>query len=402
MYTVLFKNGTLDINVQTDIQHDVDIIVTIPSLLESGSTFTRTIPLAYGGVIPQIGSISVDLSGMPLDLTQGNTTFNEFDIQTTVNVTGNGNPLTGVESCTADLAFSSLEFQNATGYFGQQAVGIDNDSILIKIFENSTSGFFQLVDPKVRFTVQNSFGFPIEINLANLESIDINSGTTYPLTGYPNPLNVIAPSVMGQSATTVLELNTTNTTNINTLITPTPRYFYFEATGTSNPAGNIGANFITDTSTFVVDAELELPLEGYAYGFTFTDTIAFAFSENTENIESLMIRLNIDNGFPVELLSQVTLLDSNNVVLFDLLAAPENVIESGLIDANGRVIQNTIKITDFILDDIEIGQMAEVNSIVVSAVAQSLDGTNGTVVKFYDDYTLDVKVGMQVQGKVNF
>jgi hypothetical protein len=401
MYTVLFKDGDLTINVQTDVQHDVDITITIPALLESGNVFTRTIPLAFGGLIPQVASINVDLTGMSLDLTQGNTTFNEFDIQTTVTITGTGNPVTGIESCTADLTFSSLAFQNATGYFGQQSVGVDNDSILIKIFENSSSGFFQLVDPRVRFTVQNSFGFPLEIDFANLQSIDVNTGTSYPLTGYPNPLSIPSPLSMGQTTTTVLELNSSNTTNISTVITPTPKYFYFEANGTSNPLGNIGANFITDTSTFKVDAELELPLEGYAYGFSFSDTIDFTFSENIDNIESLMIRLNVDNGFPVELLSQVTLLDSNGVPLFNLLNAPENVVESALVDGNGRVSQNIVKITDFILTETEIEQMPEVRSILVTAVAKSLNGNNGLIVKIYDDYFINVKVGMQVQGKFN-
>ncbi len=405
MYTVLFKNGNLSINVQTNIQHDVDITITIPSLLESGSAFTRTIPLTYAGVIPQVAAISVNLSGMPLDLTQGNITFNEFDIQTTVAVAGNGNPLTGNESCAAELIFSSLKFQNATGYFGQQSIGIGNDSILIKLFQNSTEGFFQLIDPKVRFTVENSFGFPLEINLANLQSINVNTGANLPLTGYPNPLAIPSPSSMGLSTTTVLELNSSNTTNITDIVTPTPKYLYFEASGTSNPLGNVTTNFITDTSRFTVDAELELPLEGYAYGFTFSDTIPFTFSEtieNIENIESLMIRINVDNGFPVELLSQVIFLDSNNVTLFDLMDAPENVIESALIDANGRVNQNTLKITDININETKIEQISEARYIVVNAVSQSLDGNNGTVVEFYDDYKLNVKIGMQVQGKLNF
>jgi hypothetical protein len=146
---------------------------------------------------------------------------------------------------------------------------------------------------------------------------------------------------------------------------------------------------------------LELPLEGYAYGFSFSDTIDFTFSENIDNIESLMIRLNVDNGFPVELLSQVTLLDSNGVPLFNLLNAPENVVESALVDGNGRVSQNIVKITDFILTETEIEQMPEVRSILVTAVAKSLNGNNGLIVKIYDDYFINVKVGMQVQGKFN-
>lgn len=402
LYTMNFKTGTLDLSVTTTLQHDIDVTITIPELTDGGTLVSRTINMPYGGTIPHTGSVSIDLTNLDIDFTKSNTTFNELDIETSVTVSGTGNPVTGAENVSINMDFSSISFNNATGYFGQQNVGVDNDSILVKIFENSTNGFFQLTDPKVRFTVENSFGFPVEIDFFDLRSIDVNTNSSFPLSGYPNPLQVTAPSAIGQSATTVLELNTGNTTNIQSVVTPTPKYFYFEANGTSNPQGNIATNFVTDSSRFRVSGELELPLEGFAYGFYVTDTAEFSFSESVDEVESIMIRVNIDNGFPVEMTGEVKILDSLNNVLLDIFPTPAVVIEPAPVDANGRVTEKSNKITDILLEGNDIQLFTQAAKIVIAANSESLDGTDGKIVKVFDDYNLDIKVGMQVQGALEF
>lgn len=404
LYTATLKGGQLDLGLSTTLMHDVDVTVTIPGLLEAGSTvFTRTVTLTYTGSVPHTGSLQADLTGAFFDFTSstGPSSFNEFDIVTDVTISGTGNAVSGSESIDTQLDFASLEFEKCTGYFGQQSIAVDNDSILLKIFDSDPDGYFELIDPKIRFSVTNEMGFPAEINLSNLQTIDASNGNTFVLSGYPTQISIPAPSAIGLATLTVLELNQQNTTNLANVITPTPKWFYFEGTGISNPGGNLGVNFLVDTSVLRVDAEVEMPLEGFAYGFTITDTVEFSFSENVEYIESLMFRINVDNGFPVELLGQAAILDSNRNVLFTLLDAPENIIESAPIDASGRVTESSQKITDIYLDENQIAQMQDAAFIVVGGISQSLNGTSGEIVKIFEDYVIDLRVGMQVQGSVN-
>ncbi|CAG5085495.1 hypothetical protein [Parvicella tangerina] len=402
LYTSQFKSGNLSIGLSTDLQHDVDVTISIPDLLEGGVTpFSRTITMTYSGSVPQTGSELVDLSGAIMDFTNGGGSFNEFDIQTDVTISGTGQPVTGTESVDVQFDFTALEFEKCTGYFGQQSIAVDNDSILLKIFDNDPDGYFELVDPRVRFTVTNEMGFPAEISLSNLETIDASTGTAFVLGGYPSTLDVAAPTAMGDYTTTVLQLDQTNTTNITTVITPTPKWFYFEGSGTSNPNGNVGTNFLIDTSVLRIDAEVEMPMEGFAYGFTVSDTIEFSFSEEVEYIESLMFRINVDNGFPVELLGQAAVLDSNKNVLFTLWDAPENIIASAPVDGNGRVTESFQKITDIYLDQDQINQIGNAAYLVIGGDAQSLSGPSGEIVKLFEDYVIDLRVGMQVQGKFN-
>ncbi len=402
LYTTTFKQGTMNINITTDLAHDVDVTITIPDLLEGGVTpFTRTITLSYSGSVPQSGNQSVDLTAAMMDFTNGGSSFNEFDIQTDVTISGTGQPITGTESVDVQFDFVGLEFEKCTGYFGQQSIAVGNDSILLKIFDNEPDGYFELLDPRVRFTVTNEFGIPSEISLANLMTIEQSTGNTFVLGGYPSTIDVSAPSSMGQSTTTILELNQGNTTNMATVITPTPQWFYFEGNATSNPDGNIGTNFLVDTSVLRVDVEVEMPMEGFAYGFSVSDTIEFSFSEDVNYIESLMFRINVDNGFPVELLGEAAVLDSNKNVLFYLWDSPENVIESAPVDANGRVTESFQKITDVYLGESEIAQMSDAAYLVIGGVAQSLEGPSGQIVKLFEDYVIDLKVGMQVQGSID-
>ncbi len=401
IHTVDFSNGTLNLTVTTNLQHDITAVLTFPDLKLNNVPISRTINLTYTGGIPQTGSTSIDLTNVVGDFTLGNTTVNTFKVNCQTTITGTGQPVVGNENIQIDFNLSNLAFENVQGYFGQQNLGISNDTILMKIFETASTGYFELVNPKVKFIVENSFGFPSRINFSEIKTINVATGQEFPLSGFPNVFDVNAPAIMGQTATSTLELNTTNTPNLSTVITPVPKYFYFAATAQSNPSGQTAnLNFIEADSKFKVRTEVELPLEGLAYGFELKDTVPFNFNEDVSVIESVMFRINVDNGFPVDFRTQLVFLDQNYSPLFTIFNTPEAVVQSALVDNGGKVNQNTLKITDATLNTLQISQLNQVKYVLINGVAQTLDGTNGQIVKFYDSYKLGLKLGMQIQGKV--
>ena len=401
IHTVDFSNGTLNLALSTSLKHDVTVVLTFPDLKLNNIPISRTINLTYTGGIPQTGSTSIDLTNVIGDFTLGNTTVNTFKVNCQTTITGTGQSIVGNENIQIDYNLSNLAFENARGYFGQQNLGISNDTILMRIFETVSTGYFELINPKVKFIVDNSFGFPARINLSEIKTINVVTGQEFPLTSFPNVFDVNAPAVMGQTTTSTLELNTTNAPNLATVITPVPKYFYFAASAQSNPLGQTAnLNFIEADSKFTVRTEVELPLEGLAYGFELRDTVPFNFNEDVSMIESLMFRINVDNGFPVEFKTQLVFLDQNYSPVFTIFNTPEAVVESALVDNGGKVNQNTLKITDAHLSTLQISLLNQVKYVLLNGVAQSLDGTNGQIVKFYDSYRLGLKLGMQIQGNV--
>lgn len=401
IHTVDFRNGTLNLALSTSLPHDVTVVLTFPDLKFNNVPVSRTINLTYTGGIPQTSSSSIDLTNVIGDFTLGNTTVNTFKVNCQTTITGTGQPVVGNENIQIDFNLSNLAFENVRGYFGQQNLGISNDTILMRIFETASTGYFELINPKVKFIVDNSFGFPARINFSEIKTINVATGQEFALTSFPNVFDVNAPAAMGQTTTSTLELNTTNTPNLATVITPVPKYFYFAASAQSNPNGQTAdLNFIEADSKFKVRTEVELPLEGLAYGFELKDTVTFKFNEDVSVIESVMFRINVDNGFPADFKTQLLFLDQNYSPLFTIFNTPEAVIQAALVDNGGKVNQNTIKITDATLSPAQISQLNEVKYVLINGVAQSLDGTNGQIVKFYDSYKLGLKLGMQIQGKV--
>lgn len=401
IHQVNIKSGVLNLNVSTSLAHSITAVITFPDLKINGTPVTTTVNLNYTGTVPHTGTATVNLTNALADFTLGNTTFNKMNASIVTTVTGSGEPITGTENVTVGFGFNNIKFRNATGYFGQNSLGVPGDTVLLKLFQNSANGYFELVNPKIRFMADNSFGFPIRVNLSNLKTINVSNATQYPLTGYPSVFNIASASSMSQSTTSQLELNTTNTGNLSTVVSSVPKYFVFSANAQANPAGNIPPlNFITDSSKLKIRTEVELPMEGSAYGFELKDTVDFNFNEDVSQLEKVMFRLNVDNGFPVDLKSQIIFLDQNYLPVFVVFNTPESVVQAALVNSTGRVNQRTKKITDIHLNASQIALLPNVKYLLINSIAQTLNGPSGQVVKLYDDYTINVKLGLQVQGKV--
>ncbi|MFK8038581.1 MAG: hypothetical protein AB8B74_09855 [Crocinitomicaceae bacterium] len=400
-HTVVFKSGTIALEFTSDLKHDITITISFPYLLKNGIPLSATLTGNYtAGPITISGSI--DLTDVTGSFTNAGSTVNTLVMDLHTSIDGTGEEIDGSETIVMDAAVTNPTYRNATGYFGQQDLGNYADSILIKIFNTSTQGYFELVNPKVKLEMINSFGFPVEIVLSNLKSINVNTGTELPLTGFANPIEIGSPTILGESKTTVLELNNTNTTNISSVISPAPKYFYFEVAGTANPLGpGSNLNFVQDTSRFKINAELELPLEGFGYGFEVTDTVEFSFNEDASQIESIGFRLIVNNGFPVNLDANITFVDENYQPLFSLTDDFDLVVASGEINTSGEVVSRTQKITDLVADEAEIGLLKNAKHILLNAKMETTNGTNNEVIKVLDYYRIGLQLGMKVKLNIN-
>ncbi|MFK8045655.1 MAG: hypothetical protein AB8B72_09175 [Crocinitomicaceae bacterium] len=400
-HTVNFKGGSVEVNFTSDLKHDINITVSFPYMIKNGNPLTATLQGVYS-TGPVVASATIDLTDVTGNFTDAGSTVNTVVMSVRTEVNGTGEEVNGSESIVLDAVVINPAYRNATGYFGQQSLGSYSDSVLIKIFSTATNGYFELTNPKVRLELINSFGFPVEVALNNLKSINLNTGTTLPLSGYPSPVNILAPTILGDSKTTVIELNNTNTTNISSIISPSPKYFYFEAEGTANPSGpGANLNFIQDTSRFKINAELELPMEGFAYGFYVQDTVEFGFQEDISQIESVSFRLKVDNGFPIDIDADIVFVDENYQPLFSLTDGFKLVVASGTTNTNGEVVSITEKITDFSANSSQLPLLEQAKHVIIKANMETLNGTENEVIKILDSYTIAVRLGMNVKLNIN-
>jgi hypothetical protein len=400
---VFLHSGKLNFKVSTELKHDVIFNISLPDITKNGTPVTQQIQANYTGNSPHDAFASIDLSGHKLDLTAGgNATKNRLRVDITTTINGIGNPVSGNETSSINFGFKEMTIDKAIGYFGQQSIISESDSIVLKIFENSTTGTIQLTNPKLKFKVVNSFGIPVQMNITNLKSINTNTGVTTPLiSDVLNNITINAPSIPGDSSLTNLTLNQSNTTNLDALVNNTPKYLNYNINAITNPNNIVNDNFITREGKLKVHAELELPLEGYAYDFMITDTLPFNFSDQVDQVESVMLRLFSENGFPISFQSQLEFLDENNTLLFKLLADNPYILDAAPVDENGKVMGKAKKTKDIVITKEYINLLSNVKNIVIKGTVATTQ-PQGKTVRIYDNYNLKLKLSMQVKVKLNF
>ena len=405
LHDLNFQAGTLAINVSSTIKHNITLVITFPDLKLNGSVVTKTITMIYPNSVPHTGSGTIDLTNVLADFTANNTATNTLRINIDATITGTGQPISGSENLDLTMNLTNLEFKNITGYFGQQTLASFADSILLKVFNNPIQGSLSFTNPKLTFTVENSFGIPITVNFNNLSTVNTVSNQTTQIT-FNNPVqSVNIPANMGDPAvSTSFELSNATTNNTMTnLVDAAPKYLKYDISATSNPNGNPGPlnlNFIESTSKMIVKTDIELPFEGYASGMEVKDTLKFdQISNSPDQIESVLFRLKVDNGFPLTFNGQAEFVDVNYNHLFNLFDSPTDIISAAPVNSTTHIVNGTTtKSTDVIISASKIALLDKVRFIILKGEAETTKPLN-TVVKLLDGYKIGLKLSVQVQLK---
>jgi hypothetical protein len=387
----------LALSLNYTIKDNAVIKITIPGATLGGVAFTQTIPVTYSGS-PVVINQNYSLNGYKIDMTNGNTTHNVIKIKYDVIVAKASTYVSALgDGISFTQTFNNVTYSSIIGYLGQQSLSPNAaDTVPITIFQNSTTiggpnVSFQIVNPSIKVFLTNSYGLPITASFNTFE-------------GYtPTPsLNTYTITGSGQSAVGSFTLNNSNS-NIVSLINNFPKNVIYNVNSQSNPLGPVYSNFITDTSQFSVDMEIDLPLFGRVKDFEFQDTVNYTFDMPTDMIKSIAVRAYIDNGFPIDVGMRLAFVDSAYNVIDELVNPVYQVImPSANIDANGKVTTPSINTRDFVIPNSVIPQLSKVKHILIGAVANSFNNASGTNVKIYNFYHLDVKIGVNVEMYLKF
>ena len=75
------------------------------------------------------------------------------------------------------------------------------------------------------------------------------------------------------------------------------------------------------------------------------------------------------------------------------------IIESGMLDANGRVETPTIKLTELFCDSTCVNNLNQTRFVVLN-VSQIQKFSNQQAVKIYNDYKLGIEMALLVAGRI--
>lgn len=407
--SIKYKALTLSVFHASGYPHGGTLVVDIPAAKKNGVSFSGSIPLSSNGS----GTTNFDLSGYTFDMTLNGTTHNKFQIFYTVTFNNSGNPTPGTAVMNIQSAFNNNEFQLVYGYVGNQQITPDEDTVNVKIFNNSLgTGSFRLVNPYMEIAFNNSFGVPIRSNFIFLKGYNPISNQIFDISsspGIPNPLPINMPASIGQTASSGFILNNSNTGGLMTdMINEQPKNVIYKLNSITNVPAPANRNWVVNDSRFTVDMNLYLPLYGRAWDFLFQDTLDFQLDRINE-IDNILFRTYINNGFPVDIMVQVYFISQSGDTLnptynlLDSLVVPNQLfMRSAQIDAStGKVTAPTEKTTDIYADRAKLARITGANKILIRAFGASTNNGNPNV-KIYSDYKLTVKIGVQTQLNTQF
>jgi hypothetical protein len=401
--SLLLKSGQLALSFTSTVRHFVDIDVTFPSFKKAdGTVFEKTFAIPpYDGINPSVRANVGDLVGYNIDMSLNGTNVNSIPYYLTATVTNNpGSPPGSTGNLQMTANFRQLEFKDFYGYIGQDPLELAEDTILIALFKNFKNGSFYLADPVLDIGISNSYGLPLNLTFNYLNAVTTvgNQSTMAIDLGANNPISLLYPVGPGVEFTNV-RLDK-NTSNIPQVISALVKQIAFDADGNPNPTGDKSIrNYISDSSAIGLDVSLKMPLVGYASGFTMNDTIDFEI-ENAKELEQVILRTRIANGFPIEGKLQMFFVDENYIPLDSLFLAGQRVlIPKAPVNSDGIATQTANETIDIQITENRLKNLANSKFAILKA---ELETTNGggpipDTVKFIPSYKLDVALGVKAR-----
>ena len=154
-----------------------------------------------------------------------------------------------------------------------------------------------------------------------------------------------------------------------------------------------------DTLLLLIDAmtgspfwieEIDIPLI-YTMPFDMQE-----LSEFSEEIISVMFRLNFYNGFPAVAKAQIYFLDINDQVIDSLFSNESLLINPGVVVGNGETVNKNHYQTDVVFSQDKINNLSTVRNVLIHGGIQNL-ALDTTLIEYYPKYSLDIQMGLQVE-----
>ena len=111
-------------------------------------------------------------------------------------------------------------------------------------------------------------------------------------------------------------------------------------------------------------------------------------SKNAEEIKEVLVRLYSENGFPVDVKTQLYFEDSITNTLIDSLFLVDRVVsKAALVDSDGNPVGVSSQITDVVMESDRVDRVMNANRVRAQAYLSTTTDNNGNQpdVKIYSD-----------------
>jgi hypothetical protein len=367
----------------------LSVKLKIPQMTKNGASFTRSFTL---GQFPYLET--VDMSGWHFEPTNGSITISYDARRTSTNERVSIAAL-GSGAISA-IQIKDFEFSLVKGYFGKSTFDAPRDTIEMDFIRNLNQGEIRFEDPKMTLTLENSFGIPVRAISSVAEVISVNGQKLALRNTITEGVDVNYPSIfeIGKSKKTVFVLDKNNS-NLVDIISSNPRAIDYDIDGITNP-NEIRSlrGFMTDSSSYKLQVEVDLPIYGSAKNFILTDTFDFDIKKY-DRLTHATMKVLTENGLPVDIALQGLFVGANNVVIDSFYnKTPPLVLRGAAVGADGlpRASQKQESLIE--LDAVKLKKILPATKIVLRYLVST--SNNGTVpVKLVKNQDVRVQLGLK-------
>jgi hypothetical protein len=400
--SIHMKGGEIVIYVTSTIKHTGTLRIYSDQIELNGERYEHTVEIS-----DPTGNFSttvrIPLAGASLNLDNSNPDTTFLGMVFELKLIHSGADILASEIVSITNTFQDLDFQAIYGYAGvHDSLIIDKEVIEFSSMPEDFRGRIQLADPQLHLKVGNSFGVPFGIELLDLEA-RFKDASMIPITLDPgiNPIIIDAPD-LDQRGQTIISLAAidSNNSNINEIASTDLTGLQFSVNALGNPTGFTN-NFILDTSHLDVNVEVVIPMHLRAEGLELADSFNFNIGGeedlSRENIKSFTFHLATENALPLDASIQVYLMDDNDERIDSLFNEQNrNILPSGVVDDDGKVIMASHKEVDVPLSDSQIDNVFITEWVMFKIFMETTDqGTRD--IKFYSSNYLGFELGAKAE-----
>lgn len=382
---------------------NVTISYEFPGFLLDGSPLILPPDLSGSG-------FNQSLEGYTLVARHETGTPNLLDCYISISITGTSTVIPQNSDILAlQVNLANLNFETLYGDFTGFNIPIPSFQYDPGVFNTIVSGSFELAAPKIGLYFQNSVGAAGGIAFSQLETLDRNgvrrslSGTGVPVPSNPRIIRYPGAEEEGQIIEDSIIIDQ-NTSNLPEILGSNPVSIFITAGASLAPPEDGTSAFLRHDSRYVVDALLEIPVWGKADFLIMLDTLSFDYLSTglpvPEEIERLIVRIILKNGFPVEVKPQVYFLDENYALLDSLFNGNEAIEGGKDVNGDGKVDPETQDPFDIDLTREKIESLSETHFIVTRGGISTTGFSEDRDVKFYAGYALEYNFGLIAQLKI--
>lgn len=293
--------------------------------------------------------------------------------------------------------FNILEFSYLQGYFPKTVKPVEGQFVPVGLYDNWLSGTMIFEDPKISIGVKNSFGFPVgtkfnEMILVTLEdeefaleSDQLEEGIEF---DYPSLDEV------GEEKFTSFYFDKDNS-NLPLLFENRIKRLDYNIDAIANPQdiqNFIG--FLTKDSYYSVDLTVEIPMHLTIDNLVLTDTLDFRIDQENELLDSLEIKLILENTYPVDVDLEAYLLDAQNQVIDTLFPGGKLHLLAADVTSDGDILDFDKNISFYNYSNEKIDQILKTKKIIIRSRISSVEKYNEPI-WLYNDYGITIKSGIR-------